>query len=224
MTTAPQAPERDTRRAAMRVIGWALMLGGLGVLSWLAWMLLATNATTKAAQQDLLEDWLARDQGALRETPVIEGAAASTGDGAAQPGTPVAVMEFRRDGERILHDPMVVVQGVTDADLMKGPGRYPGGALPGRPGNLAIAGHRSTYGAPFADIDQLRPGDEIVVEDQSQRRWTYRVVEQRIVEPADTTVIASDPLGTGTPMLTLTTCHPRYSNRQRLVVFAELTA
>lgn len=224
MTTAPPAPERDTRQAALRVIGWALMLGGLGVLAWLAWMLLATNATTKAAQQDLLEDWLARDQGALRETPVIEGAAAATGESATQPGAPVAVMEFRRDGERILHDPMVVVQGVTDEDLMKGPGRYPGSALPGQPGNLAIAGHRSTYGAPFANIDQLRPGDEIVVEDQSKRSWTYRVVEQRIVEPADTTVIASDPLGTGAPMLTLTTCHPRYSNRQRLVVFAQLIA
>lgn len=207
----------------MRLMGWALMLGGLGVLSWLAWMLLATNATTKAAQQDLLEDWLSRDEGALREVPVIEGAAGTDGDRAPS-GRPVAVMEFRRDGRRILHeDPMVVVQGVTEADLAKGPGRYPGGALPGEPGNLAIAGHRSTYGAPFAQIDQLRPGDEIVVEDQAKRTWTYQVVEQRIVAPADTSVIASDPLGNGKPLLTLTTCHPRYSNRQRLVVFAELT-
>ncbi|HWH31711.1 MAG TPA: class E sortase [Egibacteraceae bacterium] len=215
--SAPEAMPPEARRAAMRLVGWALVLGGLGVLSWLAWMVLATNATTKAAQEDLLEEWLRRGEA---ETPVIDGAAAQPAAGA---GGPVAVMEFLRDGRRILHDePVVVVAGVTAADLTKGPGHYPGSALPGGPGNMAIAGHRTTYGAPFADIDRLAEGDEIRVEDGDGVTWTYRVVEQRIVEPSDTTVIASDPLGNGRPTLTLTTCHPRYSNRQRLVVFAQL--
>lgn len=219
--SATGVPEDGTRRAAMRLIGWALLLGGVGILSWLAWMLLATNAGTKAAQQDLLEEWLARGE---RESPVIEGAQAAPA-GAAAVGEAVAVMEFLRDGERVLHaEPLVVVRGVTDDALAKGPGHYPGTASPGAPGNMAIAGHRSTYAAPFANIDQLRPGDEIRVQDTQQRTWTYRVREQRIVEPADTSVIASDPLGDGRPLLTLTTCHPRYSNRQRLVVFAELQA
>lgn len=225
--SALDAPERRSRRAALRLIGWALVLGGLGVLSWLAWMLLATNATTKAAQQDLLEEWLARGQ---EESPVIQGAAGVAGGGSAgqaglRPGAPVALMEFLREGRRILHqEPMVVVHGVTEADLASGPGHYPGSALPGQPGNMAVAGHRTTYGAPFAQIDKLAPGDEIRVQDPGERTWTYRVRETRIVEPSDTSVISSDPLGDGRPVLTLTTCHPRYSNRQRLVVFAELVS
>lgn len=203
----------------MRLIGWALLLGAVGILSWLAWMLIATGAGTKAAQQDLLEQWLRR---AERESPVIEGAQASPA-GAATVGEAVAVMEFVRGGERILHaEPLVIVHGVTDEALAKGPGHYPGSALPGAPGNMAVAGHRSTYAAPFAHIDQLRPGDEIRVQDSGRRTWTYRVREQRIVAPSDTSVIASDPLGDGRPLLTLTTCHPRHSNRRRLVVFAEL--
>lgn len=217
-----QAPTVDTRRRAMRLIGWALLVGGVGILSWLAWMLLATNATTKAAQQDLLDEWLRRGGS---DVPVIAGAPAAAADSAVPAGGPVAVLEFLRDGDRILHaEPLVVVEGVTPADLTKGPGHYPGSALPGDPGNMAVAGHRTTYGAPFADIDQLQPGDELRVQDQAGRTWTYRVVEQRIVAPSDTSVIGSDPRGTGRPTLTLTTCHPRYSNRQRLVVFAELTS
>lgn len=212
--TSPQ-----TRRRALRLIGWALMLGGLGVLSWLAWMTLATNAGTRAAQDDLLREWLRETE----EVPVIAGAQTAAAPGAAQAG-PIALLTFVRPPEQLLlHDkPLAVVEGVTDEDLAKGPGRYPGTALPGQPGNVALAGHRTTHGAPFAEIDALKPGDEIRLEDRDGKTWVYRVVEQRIVAPTDTSVIASDPLGNGRPTLTLTTCHPRFSNRERLVVFAQL--
>lgn len=212
-----EAPNH-VRRRALRLIGWALMAGGLGVLSWLAWMTLATNAGTRAAQDDLLREWLRRTE----ETPVIAGAAAEGAPGAG----PIALMTFvRPPDQRILHEqPLAVVEGVTADDLAKGPGHYPGSALPGQPGNIAMAGHRTTHAAPFAQIDTLRPGDEVHLEDRAGKTWVYRVVEQRIVAPTDMSVIASDPLGNGKPTLTLTTCHPRFSNRQRLVVFAQLVS
>lgn len=211
---------REPRRAAVRLIGWALLLAGVGLLSWLAWFTLASNSATKAAQTDLLEQWLQRAE-ADREVPVVGQAAAaeqSTADG------PVALLSFVRPPDRpLLHDrPLAVVAGVTETDLIDGPGHYPGTALPGQAGNMAIAGHRTTYGSPFGRIDELDEGDEIHLEDRAGDQFVYRVVEQRIVAPEDVWVVASDPLGRGRPTLTLTTCHPRFSNEQRLVVFAEL--
>lgn len=120
-------------------------------------------------------------------------------------------------------DPLLVVEGVGVDELKRGPGHYPGTALPGQPGNFAVAGHRTTYAAPFYDLDQLRPGDRIRVTDRGGTRWTYSVVGQRIVAPTDVEVIGPDPLATGRATLTLTTCNPRFSAAQRLIVFAELS-
>lgn len=141
----------------------------------------------------------------------------------ADPDGPVAVLEVvRPGGEAPIDGPLAVVDGVGRGDLRRGPGHYPGTAGPGEPGNMAIAGHRTTYGAPFARLDALVPGDEIHLADRRGDRHVYTVVERRIVAPDATWVLAADPLGSGRPTLTLTTCHPRYSNRERLVVFAEL--
>lgn len=139
-------------------------------------------------------------------------------------GEALAAMSFVRPDEgRLLHDePILVVEGVGTDDLRAGPGHYPWTSLPGEDGNFAVAGHRTTYGAPFYDLDKLRAGDEVHVTDRSGRRWVYRVVDSRIVGPAAIEVLDPDPLGRDRPMLTLTTCNPRFSNAQRLVVFAEL--
>ncbi len=110
-----------------------------------------------------------------------------------------------------------VVEGVTPADLRMGAGHMSGTALPGEPGNAVISGHRTTYGAPFAHLERLAPGDTITVEGATGVH-TYAVVETRVVEPSDVWV-------TGQwrgAWLTLTTCNPRYSSRERLVVFAHL--
>jgi sortase A len=111
----------------------------------------------------------------------------------------------------------IVVEGVTLSDLKKGPGRYPDSPLPGQPGNAAIAGHRTTYGAPFNRIDELRPGDEILVTTQ-QGAFRYEMSEQQIVSPSQVEVL--DDFGDN--RLTLTACHPKYSARQRIVVVAKL--
>ncbi len=114
---------------------------------------------------------------------------------------------------------MYVVQGVSDEDLRRGPGHYPQTALPGQVGNAAIAGHRTTYGAPFYSLNELRVGDSISLTDTAGRTFVYRVSEPpRVVSPSDVSVLDPTPFA----QLTLTTCNPRFSATSRLVVFARL--
>jgi LPXTG-site transpeptidase (sortase) family protein len=110
-----------------------------------------------------------------------------------------------------------VVSGVTRSDLKNGAGHMPGTALPGQPGNSVISGHRTTYGAPFHELDELSPGDRIEVE-TALGVHVYAVRETVIVRPTE--IWVTQPRDGA--WLTLTTCHPRFSARQRLVVFAEL--
>jgi sortase A len=111
----------------------------------------------------------------------------------------------------------VVVEGVGTNALKNGPGHYPDTPLPGQPGNAAIAGHRTTYGAPFGALDKLEPNDLIYVT-TAQGAFQYRVTESMVVSPQDVWVL--DP--SEDDRLTLTTCHPRFSARERLIVVAEL--
>jgi sortase A len=108
-----------------------------------------------------------------------------------------------------------IVEGTDEHQLQQGPGHYPGTSLPGQPGNAAIAGHRTTYGAPFYNLNTLQTGDTISIE-TAQGFFQYQVVGSRIVAPNDTSVLNQ----TAEPQLTLTTCNPRYSAAQRLVVVA----
>ena len=110
-----------------------------------------------------------------------------------------------------------IVEGVGVDELKKGPGHYPGTPLPGQAGNSSIAGHRTTYGSPFHNLDELVENDLIYVT-TVQGSFVYRVVEQLIVKPKDVFVL--NP--TEDNRLTLTTCHPRWSARERLVIVAEL--
>lgn len=119
------------------------------------------------------------------------------------------------------------VEGVSVSDLKEGPGHYPETPLPGQAGNSAIAGHRTTYGAPFGNVDQLQPGDEIAVT-TVQGTFTYLVRQTEIVSPSQVEVLGSDHWDfDGDPAtvenaLTLTACHPKYSARQRIIIAAEL--
>ena len=116
--------------------------------------------------------------------------------------------------------PTVVVEGTGASALRAGAGHYPNTPLPGEEGNVAIAGHRTTYGKPFANLDHLKPGDEILLE-TPVGKYTYKVSKDPfIVTPTDFSVIAQTPGKT----LTLTTCHPKGSARQRLVIKADLVS
>lgn len=111
----------------------------------------------------------------------------------------------------------IVVEGVTPEALKQGPGHMPGTALPGELGNSVLSGHRVTYGAPFYRLDELENGELITLYTPTQK-FNYIVVEKKVVSPSDTSVIKP----TEEPMLTLTTCEPRYSARQRLIIRAKL--
>jgi sortase A len=111
-----------------------------------------------------------------------------------------------------------VVEGTNASSLRRGPGHYPDTPLPGEHGTTAIAGHRTTHGAPFRTIDKLHPGDRIVLS-MPYGRYTYRVYKTRIVAPTEVSVTKR----VGFDQLVLSACHPLYSAAQRIVVFAKLT-
>jgi sortase A len=122
-----------------------------------------------------------------------------------------------RIGFPTLDKRFVMVAGDNPDDLRKGPGVYPDTKLPGEGGVIGIAGHRTTYGAPFRHIDQLKRNDLIEIE-MPYGDFTYVVQGSKIVPPDDLSVI--DPVGY--ERIVLTACHPLYSAAKRIVVFARL--
>jgi sortase A len=116
----------------------------------------------------------------------------------------------------------IVVAGVSVQDLRDGPGHFPNTPLPGQYGNSAIAGHRTTFGAPFYDLDHLQPGDEIQVFTKLGGAYVYVVTDSIVVNPTDYHVITdSDPTKA---TITLVTCTPIRTAKQRLVVHGTLDA
>jgi sortase A len=110
-----------------------------------------------------------------------------------------------------------VVEGTDTASLRKGPGHYPSTPLPGERGTAAIAGHRTTYGAPFRRLDKLQPGDRITL-DMSYGRFVYHVQRLKIVDDQDLSVLRR----VRENRLILSACHPLYSAAQRIIAFARL--
>jgi sortase A len=110
-----------------------------------------------------------------------------------------------------------MTRGADPASLRRGPGHYEDTELPGQGGTVAVAGHRTTYGAPFRDVDDLRAGDAVVVE-MPYARFDYRVEQVQVLGPGATWVKRRS----GQERLVLTACHPRYSAARRIVVFARL--
>jgi sortase A len=113
----------------------------------------------------------------------------------------------------------VVVDGTDTASLRKGPGHYPSTPLPGAHGTVAIAGHRTTYGAPFRKLNHVKPGQTITIE-EPYGRFDYRVERTRIVAPTALWVTQR----VSYDRLVLSACHPLYSAAQRIVVFARLVS
>jgi sortase A len=234
----PPGPAAATldQRTVLRGGGQVLITAGLVVLLFIAYELWWTGLTTRHDQNVLL--------GTLRQQwPQSQPARAHTGSersisdltGVVNPplGAGIAILRIPRLGKSYK---FAVVQGTSTADLIEGPGHYAGTAMPGQVGNFAVAGHRTTYLHPFYDIDKLRVGDPIVVETRDS--WfTYRVQNipgttarhQEIVSPSAVSVaypVPDQPNPAAVPtlaVLTLTSCNPRYSASQRIVVHALLS-
>ena len=116
---------------------------------------------------------------------------------------------------------VVVVEGTSASALRAGAGHYPKTPLPCEAGNVSIAGHRTTYGKPFANVDRLKVGDTIILETPIGS-CTYEVSRAPfLTKPTDFSVVANDPASS---TLTLTTCHPKGSAKERLIIKATLTA
>jgi sortase A len=183
----------------------ACLLAAAGVAGYIGWLLWGTGLTTKAAQHELREGF----QGIVdtrRPDQAPKGAAPLPGSAYAELIIP-----------RIDLD-MIVVQGTDYESLKKGPGHYPDTADPwDDTGRVGIAGHRTTYLAPFYDLDAMRPGDRITLQTQ-YGTFDYRV-DQVFVVPEEGSGSVLEQ--TATPTLVLTTCNPRYSSSQRLIVTAD---
>lgn len=216
----------------IRVIGWTMIWSGGLILAFLAYQLWGTNLITAQAQADaeaqlgaIFEETVEQIEDA--GLPVAPAVIGDPPDDETVPTSPVLYPEVAVDEglpfARIVSEQAnvdhIVFEGVRRDDLKKGPGHMPWTALPGQPGNAVVSGHRTTYDAPFADLDLLEVGDEIAVQTATGTH-TFAVRESIIVEPTDVWVTESRDGS----WLTLTTCHPKRSARQRLVVFAELVA
>jgi sortase A len=204
-------------RRVLRGAGWCMISMGAFALYFLVYQLVGTGATSAKAQADLT-----RDLAQQWAEPAGTASPPRTGHRPApepvQPGRAFAIIEMPKiDLEK------AVVEGADRDDLRKGPGHIPTTALPWEPGTFAVSGHRTTYGAPFFDLDKLAKGDAIVIRTRS---WVYRyaVTRSLIVRPQDVWVLddVRGPGGKAKQTIVLTTCNPKYSARQRLIVFGDL--
>lgn len=208
------------RRRNLQILGWALIWSGLFVFGYLGWQLFGTdvlNARVQAAAVTGLEDNLAASRQELPPEVEVE-----VGEGA--PLVVHSPEEPPAEGEELgmlripsLDVEVVTFEGVDVETLQMGPGHMPGTALPGQPGNAVISGHRTTYGRPFFDFDQLVPGDRIEIE-TAIGLHVYEVDDSFIVEPTEVWVTEDKSGG----WLTLTTCNPKFSARERLIITARL--
>ncbi len=223
-----EAPTSRRARASARRSRWAMVgtgLRNLGILLLLfvAFQLWGTSALQGRDQAKLRSQFqLAIATQTAPSNIADDGSDPSTvttpttavAPPAAPSGEAVAVIKIPRIGLE-----QAVVEGTSVSDLRKGPGHYRNTPMPGQPGNAAVAGHRTTYGAPFNRLDELAPGDPILVT-TLQGDFKYVVSEAPVaVSPSKNDVLFNK----GDNRLTLTTCHPKYSAAKRLIVVAKLS-
>jgi sortase A len=187
-------------RAVLRFVASVMMVSGA--------LLIADAAITLLWQEPVSALVASREQAQLKEALFDP------------PERVIRRMPLKGDAIARLEIPAIdvseyVVEGTDTGSLRKGPGHYPDTPLPGERGTAAIAGHRTTYGAPFRDIDDLERRDRIVL-DMPDGRFVYRVERTRIVDDQDMSVLKPK----GYKRLMLSACHPLYSAAERVIVFA----
>jgi sortase A len=202
-------------RRTVRGTGKTLIAAGVLILLFVANQLWGTGIAHDRDQRKLRSKFAA--ELAAPTTVAAASSPPTTAPGPLAPAEPVcpecaAVINIPKIG---LDE--VVVEGVGVEELKQGVGHYPDTKLPGEKGNAALAGHRTTYGHPFNRIDELGAGDEITI---TTRAGTFRYewMEKQVVTPETVSVLADTP----DDRLTLTTCNPKYSAAERLIVVAKL--
>jgi sortase A len=235
----PQIDVEPYRRAKdwrwwVGLAGRVLVVTGLLLLAFVAYQLWGTGIQTHQAQarlSDQFDDVLSNATSTTAATTTTPTTLPSTSAGtstSAPPttpapttppttpppalGDPVARLEAPKIGLN-----WIVVEGVGADQLKQGPGHYPDTPLPGQNGNIGIAGHRTTFGHPFFRINELVPGNDVILTTPTGR-YVYKVTQQFIVSPSQYEVLAPS----ADAELTLTSCHPRYSAKKRIIVKAKL--
>ena len=195
ITTKHRAPRRFD--SVLAVVGKTFIATGVLMLLFVAYQLWGTGLSEQRAQSDLKRAFMSQ----IPPMPDY--------------GDPVTRIEISKiDVDKI------VVAGVDYKALEKGPGLFDGSPLPGQLGNVAIAGHRTSYGAPFGRLNELTLGDEIVLT-RAGSTYTYIVTKKPfVVNPSQVEVVKT--LDTTTAQLTLVTCHPKWTSTNRLIVKAKL--
>ena len=248
-TAAEPSPEpeatavrpRSRLDRALTITGEILITAGVLLGLYVVWQLFYTDVQSERIQEQAVEelDWVepvtatgndSTDGTEISVVPVIPDELKHTSpDGApvisgADKAEIFATLYVPRWGTDYIKP---IAEGVTRRDVLDkiGIGHYPNTVFPGGVGNFSVAGHRTTYGKPFADADKLQVDDYLVV--QTEDAWfVYSVVETKIVTPSTVSVIAPNPLNPGSSatqaMITLTTCHPKFSAAQRMVVHGTL--
>ncbi|MER6808413.1 class E sortase [Actinomadura nitritigenes] len=199
-------------RLVIRGLGELCITAGVIVMLFVTYELWGTGQYTSAQQdrlgKQLLKSW---------QAPKVTTEKVRLGNG-------LAMIRIPKFGKKYHY---VIIEGVGVSDLRKGPGHYPGTALPGQVGNFVVSGHRTTYSAPFNKLGELDRGDEILI-DTRDGQYVYKVTDRRIVKPTEVDVTAPVPFHPGRRptdrMITLTTCHPKYSAAKRMIIFGELTS
>jgi sortase A len=209
-------------RWAVRSVGELLITLGLLLLLFVAWQLWWTDVTANR-EQALTINTLEKRFGEVPSPRPTKTVAPAKAELTKVPfGEAFAIMRIPRLGAGYARP---VLQGTDHDTLTKGIAHYSGTALPGQLGNFAVAGHRTTYGRPFSDVDLLKKGDVVVVETKASY-FVYAVQRHVIVTPDRVEVIAPVPQKPGArprqAWMTMTACHPRFSASQRYVVFAKL--
>jgi sortase A len=193
---------RTPLKAVLRFAASVLIVSGV--------LLIADAGITLAWQEPISAYLAGRDQARLERE--LRNPPARVRERKPLPGDAIGKIELRSIGKTEF-----MVEGTDLKNLRKGPGHYPNTPLPGQRGTTAIAGHRTTYGAPFRHIDDLRRGDPIRLE-MPYGTYVYRVERSRIVPPTELSVIRR----VSYDRLVLTACHPLHSAAKRIVVYGKL--
>jgi len=217
-------------RRTIAAIGRALVTVGLLILLFVTYELWGTGIFTARAQTRLKHQFEHKLEQVHPDNPVITTPTTKPRKGQKPPRSTTTTIDPQLlvapgegQPEGVIQIPKIgvdwaFVEGVQLSDLAKGPGHYPGTPLPGQIGNAAIAGHRTTHGAPFFRVNELAPGDKIVVQTLAGK-YTYVVYKQPFsVKPTAYYVVNN----TRDAQLTLTSCNPRYSAAERIVIKAKL--
>ncbi len=196
MSTPPREKQGFLTRA-LDVVGRTLIASGLLLLSFVAYQLWGTGVAEQRAQTTLAADFRSQRPA----IPLVSGLVGRI---------TIPTIDLNK----------FVVAGVGTAELKRGPGLFLGSPLPGQLGNVAIAGHRTTYGAPFGRINEVKKGDRITLE-TSTGTYTYVSIGAPKIVPASAieVVKTKDPTQA---TLTLVSCHPKWTSAKRIIVVASL--